>query len=89
MTKKLPITYVALFTLLINTTILSAQNIPSTSGKEYVIGDIKVTGITTYNENTVVTFTGLKKGERILLPGDRISKILKKLWNLPDNTSLN
>ncbi|KAA1245900.1 outer membrane protein assembly factor [Aquimarina sp. RZ0] len=82
MTKKLPITYFAFIAFLLNTILLSAQNIPSTNGKEYVIGDIKVTGLTTYNENTVITYTGLKNGERILLPGDRISQIIKKLWDL-------
>lgn len=82
MTKKLPFTPLALITLILITTKLSAQNLPPSEGKAYVIGDIKVTGITTYNENTVITYTGLKKGERILLPGDRISKIIKKLWDL-------
>lgn len=81
MTKKLPITYFTLLALLISTS-LFAQNIPGANGKQYTIGDIKVTGITSYNENTVITFTGLKKGERIFLPGDRISKVIKKLWDL-------
>ncbi|MGY3791447.1 BamA/OMP85 family outer membrane protein [uncultured Aquimarina sp.] len=82
MTKKLPITYFAFLAFLLNTALLSAQNLPGTSGKEYIIGDIKVTGISTYNENTIITFTGLKNGERIALPGDRISQIIKKLWDL-------
>ncbi|MDH7445334.1 outer membrane protein assembly factor BamA [Aquimarina sp. 2201CG14-23] len=82
MTKKLPITYLAFIAFLINTVLLSAQSIPGANGKEYIIGDIEVTGITTYSKNTVITFTGLKKGERILLPGDRISQIIKKLWGL-------
>ena len=81
MTKKLPITYFTLLALLISTS-LFAQNIPGANGKQYTIGDIKVTGTTSYNENTVITFTGLKKGERIFLPGDRISKVIKKLWDL-------
>lgn len=81
MTKKLPITYFTLLALLISTS-LTAQNLPGANGKQYTIGDIKVTGTTTYNENTVITFTGLKKGERIFLPGDRISKVIKKLWDL-------
>ena len=73
----------ALFLILIlSSSLLSAQKLPGITGKEYVIGDIKITGITTYNENTVITFTGLKKGEKIVLPGDRISKVIKKLWDL-------
>ncbi len=82
MTKKLPITYFTLLALLINSISLSAQNIPGANGKEYIIGEIKVTGTTSYNEKTVITFTGLRKGERVFLPGDRISKVIKKLWDL-------
>ncbi len=82
MTTKLPITFLAFIAFLTNTLVLSAQSLPTNNGKEYIIGGIEVTGITTYNENTVITFTGLKEGERIVLPGDRISKIIKKLWDL-------
>ncbi len=82
MAKKLPLKYFTLLTLLIQSISLSAQNVPGANGKEYIIGDIKVSGTTSYNENTVITFTGLRKGERILLPGNRISEVIKKLWDL-------
>ncbi len=82
MIKKLPITYITLLALLIISPSVLAQNVPSANGKEYIIGEIKVTGITSYNEKTVITFTGLRKGERIFLPGDKISKVIKKLWDL-------
>lgn len=59
-----------------------AQDLPLANGEEYIIGDITVTGTVSYNEQTVITFTGLKTGERIFIPGDRISKVLKDLWNL-------
>ncbi len=82
MIKKLPITYFTLLVLLLHSISLKAQDLPGANGKEYVLGEIKITGTTTYNEKTVITFTGLKKGERIFLPGDRISKVIKKLWDL-------
>ncbi|HER40322.1 MAG TPA: outer membrane protein assembly factor BamA, partial [Salinimicrobium catena] len=63
----------------LNTT---AQDLPLANGKQYTIGDIDVTGTVSYNEQTVIAFTGLKKGEKIYIPGDRISKVLKKLWDL-------
>jgi len=63
-------------------TIVSAQDRPILEGKKYTVGKIKVTGSTTYNEKTIITYTGLRKGEEIYLPGDRISNILKKLWKL-------
>ncbi len=59
-----------------------AQDLPLGDSKKYTIGDIKVTGTTTYNEQTVITYTGLKKGEQIYIPGDRLSSIIKKLWDL-------
>ncbi|QKX05186.1 BamA/TamA family outer membrane protein [Aquimarina sp. TRL1] len=82
MTRKLSIAYFAIFAFLLNTVSVTAQDLPGTNGKQYILGEIKVTGISSYNESTVVTFTGLKKGERIYLPGDRIRKVIKKLWNL-------
>ena len=59
-----------------------AQDLPLGQGKKYTIGKIEVTGMVTYNEQTVVAFTGLKPGEEIFIPGDRLSKVLKKLWDL-------
>lgn len=59
-----------------------AQETPFAEGEEYIIGEITVTGAVSYNEQTVITFTGLKPGERIAIPGDKISNVLKKLWDL-------
>jgi len=52
------------------------------SGREYVLADVLVTGKISYNEQTVVTFTGLEKGQRIMVPGEEISNAIKKLWKL-------
>ena len=61
---------------------LTAQETDFDKGKKYVLGGIKVTGIKSYNEQTVVTYTGLKVGQPITLPGEEVSKIIKKLWDL-------
>ncbi len=61
---------------------VTAQDRPILEGKKYKIGEIKVTGSTTYNENTIITYTGLRVGQEIYLPGDKISAIVKKLWKL-------
>ncbi len=50
--------------------------------KLYSLGTISVTGSQTYNENTVIAFTGLKSGEEIYLPGERVGAVVKKLWDL-------
>lgn len=47
---------------------------------EYEIGDIKVIGINVLDENALISLTGLKKGDRIKVPGDEISGAIKKLW---------
>ncbi len=51
-------------------------------GKEYVINDIVVTGIKSFNEQTVITYTGLFVGKKVQIPGEDISKIINKLWKL-------
>lgn len=59
-----------------------AQDIPIANAKEYTIGGIKVTGSESYNDQTVIAFTGLSEGEKLYIPGDRLSKVIKKLWAL-------
>ena len=61
---------------------VTAQDRPILEGKKYKIGGIEVTGSTTYNESTIITYTGLRVGEEIYLPGDKISAVVKKLWKL-------
>lgn len=68
--------------LLLFTSNASAQDIGIGNAKEYTLGDITVTGITSYNERTVIAFTGLKRGEKLYLPGDRLSQVIQKLWDL-------
>lgn len=46
------------------------------------MGGLEVTGLKSYNEQTVKTYTGLRVGQPITIPGEQISEILKKLWGL-------
>jgi len=48
--------------------------------KEYIIGDITVSGVRYLNHNALVQISGLKKGQKIQIPGEPITKSLKKLW---------
>jgi outer membrane protein insertion porin family len=52
------------------------------SGQQYILADVLVTGKISYNPLTVINFTGLEKGQSILVPGDEISTAIKKLWHL-------
>ncbi len=67
----------------------AAQDLPLADGQEYTIGDIEVTGNVSFNEQTIIAYTGLKKGEKIFIPGDRISKVLKKLWDVGSFSDIN
>ena len=63
---------------------------PSDDGlKKYTIGDIEVTGNTTFSSQTVITYSGLTKGEEVSLPGEKISAAIKKLWGSNLFSSIN
>jgi outer membrane protein insertion porin family len=49
--------------LFISIAVQAQRDLPLDPNIKYEIGDIKVTGTTTYNENTVIAFTGLRVGE--------------------------
>lgn len=59
---------------------LQAQQKELDGGRKYTINEIKVSGAQSFNEQTVVAFTGLKKGDRIYIPGEKLSQVTKKLW---------
>ncbi|MDC8005737.1 outer membrane protein assembly factor BamA [Aureisphaera galaxeae] len=59
---------------------LTAQQKELDSGIKYTINSIKVTGAQSFNENTVIAFTKLKVGDRIYIPGEKLSNVTKKLW---------
>ncbi|HEX9825969.1 MAG TPA: outer membrane protein assembly factor BamA [Flavobacteriaceae bacterium] len=65
---------------LIFSSVVTAQNIDFNNGKKYTIGDITVTGNTSFSSQTVIAYSGLRKGETIIIPGEEISNALKKLW---------
>ncbi len=47
---------------------------------EYEIGGIEVTGVTNLDENSLISVSGLKIGDKITIPGDEISGAIRKLW---------
>ncbi len=59
---------------------LQAQQKELDSGRKYTINSIVVTGAQSFNEQTVIAFTGLKKGDQIYIPGEKLSQVTKKLW---------
>ncbi|MGB0789568.1 MAG: POTRA domain-containing protein, partial [Marinirhabdus sp.] len=68
-----------LFTLLAALT-ATAQQRELDANKKYTLNNIEVTGTQTFNKQTVIAFTGLRKGEELYIPGERLSAVTKKLW---------
>lgn len=68
--------------LVLNSASTFAQETKLENGKEYILGAISVTGKISYNAQTVTTFTGLEKGQSLMVPGEDISNAIKKLWKL-------
>jgi outer membrane protein insertion porin family len=62
---------------------MKAQDrVPFDQGKKYILGDVKLTNKISFNDQTVVTFAGLEKGQKITIPGEEISAAIKKLGKL-------
>lgn len=59
-----------------------AQTEGFVKGKSYVIDTIKIKGLKSFNAQTVVSYSGLKKGQKISVPGEEVSDIINKLWGL-------
>jgi outer membrane protein insertion porin family len=77
-------TYIkSLLTVLIFITsfVVTAQQSDFNQGKEYILEDIQVTGSTNFNPSTVIAFSRLQIGEKIVIPGEQISNAIKKLWD--------
>ena len=51
-------------------------------GGKYTIDSIIVSGLKTFNEKTVISYSGLRKGQVIQIPGEEISNTINKLWKL-------
>ncbi|WP_411766713.1 outer membrane protein assembly factor BamA [Winogradskyella sp. A3E31] len=57
---------------------ISAQQIKK--GDTYFVKDITVTGNTTYSPQTVIAYSGIRKGDEIEVGGEKIGDAVKKLW---------
>jgi outer membrane protein insertion porin family len=48
--------------------------------KEYEVGPIRVTGADNYDHQAIKLIAGLRQGQKIMIPGESISKAIKNLW---------
>jgi outer membrane protein insertion porin family len=62
--------------------IKAQERVPFDQGKKYILADVILTNKISFNDQTVVTFAGLEKGQEITVPGEEISSAIKKLGKL-------
>ena len=72
--------FVACFMLLPLIFFLSISSYSQNNVERYNIGKIEVTGNTSFSPITIVTFSGLREGDAISIPGEKLSNAIKKLW---------
>ena len=60
---------------------VTSQTLPLQKRQKYLIDSIEVIGLKSFNPQTVI-YSGLKKGQTIQFPGDQVSSVINKLWNL-------
>ena len=77
-----PIQYLVAFTFLMIGTFAFGQVDDYVKGRKYTIDSIIVSGLKTYNDKTVVSYSGLRKGQTLTIPGEEISTVINKLWGL-------
>lgn len=70
------------FSLFIFVSDVFSQNLTLQKRQKYLIDSIEVTGLKSFNPQTVISYSGLRKGQTIQFPGDQVSSVINKLWNL-------
>ena len=63
--------------------IISGNDIPEINyshPQEYTISEITTSGKNNYEDYVLIGYSGLKKGEKITIPSDDISNVVKRFW---------
>ncbi|MDR1672063.1 MAG: outer membrane protein assembly factor BamA [Bacteroidales bacterium] len=48
--------------------------------QEYIIGGVTVTGVKFIDANVLASMSGLETGQKIIVPGDDVTKVMDKFW---------
>ncbi len=56
------------------------DRISYSSPRKYELEDISISGIKYLDKSVLIQLSGLKKGEGIMVPGDKVTKAIEKLW---------
>ena len=81
--------FLLLLTITLLTPLFSGAQVNNREPKEYTIGDITVSGNTTFNATTLVAYSGLRKGQIIEIPGKETNNAITKLWKSNLFSSIN
>ena len=73
---------ITFFLFFIFTSKVVSQTLPLQKRQIYLIDSIEVIGLKSFNPQTVISYSGLRKGQTIQFPGDQVSSVINKLWNL-------
>ena len=63
--------------------VLVGENLPDldyANPREYEIGEITISGKNNYEDYVLIGFSGLKVGEKILIPSDAITNVIRRFW---------
>lgn len=63
------------------TEVTAKGNTEFVKGKEYILGEIVITGLDRFSEQTVKVHSGLIKDTPVKLPGDKLTAAIKRLYD--------
>ncbi len=89
---KTHITRFLFIAFLFSSLTITAQVNPVEDSKTYTIGEIAVTGNTSFNASTIISFSRLRKGQQITVPtaaNSKIGEAIKILWKTNLFSSIN
>ncbi len=61
-------------------TLAQNNNLDYANPKEYTIGGISVEGASYLDPNALISLTGLRIGDKIIIPGEALGLAIRKLW---------
>lgn len=82
MHKRILITLICVFSQLLaySQVSLNQENIDYSNPSEYIVGGITIEGTKFLDHQTLIQIADIEIGQRIIIPGDDITKAIKTLW---------
>ena len=56
------------------------KNVDYRKPKEYTIAEVTVSGVENLDKNILLSMSGLKPGDKITIPGEKCTNVVKKFW---------